>query len=64
VVEDEGVGFDPGARSNGYGLFSIRERLNHLGGSMQIESKPGGGTRVCLMAPSTRKGSKAVEGSA
>jgi signal transduction histidine kinase len=52
VVEDEGVGFDSGAGGSGYGLFSIRERVDHLGGSMQIESKPGEGTRICLTAPS------------
>ena len=64
VVEDEGVGFDPGASASGYGLFSIRERLNHLGGSMQIESRPGKGTRICLVAPITVTGPEKVEGSA
>ena len=56
VVEDEGVGFDAGADTRGYGLLSIRERLNHLGGSMQIESAPGEGTRVCLTAPVQAEG--------
>jgi signal transduction histidine kinase len=51
TVEDEGVGFDPEADSRGYGLLSIRERLNHLGGSIQIESSPGEGTRICLTVP-------------
>jgi signal transduction histidine kinase len=39
----------------GFGLFSIRERLYHIGGHMQIESKPGRGTRVTLFAPLTSK---------
>jgi signal transduction histidine kinase len=51
TVEDTGVGLSPGAESHGYGLFSIRERMNHLGGTMQVESVPGQGTRVVLTAP-------------
>lgn len=54
AVEDEGRGFDTEADSTGYGLFSIRERLNHLGGSMQISSAAGKGTRVVLLAPIAR----------
>ncbi len=56
-VEDDGVGFDveqtqiPGDLSNGFGLFDIRERLQHFGGSFQLESKPGQGTQVTLLAP-------------
>ena len=57
---DDGVGFKPpteGFASNktaGFGLFSIRERLSYLGGSVEIESKPGEGTRVTLVAPIKR----------
>ncbi len=57
VVEDDGVGFETdesGSRSgqaNGFGLFSIRERLDHLGGQFEIESRPGHGTRAILSAP-------------
>lgn len=56
-VEDNGVGFDsrkkrPGlSESSGYGLFSIHERLDYLGGSFHIESKLGRGTKVTLVAP-------------
>lgn len=50
-VADDGRGFDPSAQTNGYGLFSIRERLESLGGNMRIESEPGKGTRVILTAP-------------
>lgn len=51
VVEDDGPGFPddiefrPGA-SNGYGLFSIRERVTHYGGDLQISDIPSGGSSV------------------
>jgi len=57
IVEDNGVGFTPdklGASSGkmeGFGLFSIRERLNYFGGQMEIESTPGEVTRVILTIP-------------
>ncbi len=47
IVEDQGVGFDPASlsRESGsgdrFGLFSIRERLELLGGGMKIDSAPG-----------------------
>jgi hypothetical protein len=56
-VEDYGVGFDvsklaphsgPGG---GFGLFSIRERPGHLGGRVDLQSAPGHGTKVTLVAP-------------
>jgi signal transduction histidine kinase len=52
-VEDRGAGFDHEAIPPGFGLFSIRERLNHLGGDMQIDSVPGAGTRIVVSAPMT-----------
>jgi signal transduction histidine kinase len=51
AIEDIGVGLSPGTENHGYGLFSIRERMNQLGGAMQVESAPGQGTRVVLIAP-------------
>ncbi|MBI4559681.1 MAG: response regulator [Candidatus Hydrogenedentes bacterium] len=57
VVEDKGKGFDleqfRNRKSNQltFGLFSIQQRLVHLGGNMEIESMPGKGTRVTLTAP-------------
>jgi signal transduction histidine kinase len=56
-VTDDGVGFDPhevAARPNhlsGFGLFNIRERLHHLGGSLEVHSTPGRGTCVTITAP-------------
>ena len=58
TVSDQGIGFDPATldqRSRtqpvGWGLFSIRERLTLLGGRFEIDSAPGEGTRVRLVAP-------------
>lgn len=54
-VEDDGVGFDSSnlgeSPSGGLGLFSVRERLDHLGGGVEIDSSPGGGTRMVVVAP-------------
>ena len=56
-VKDDGVGFEPSEigpaldQSSRYGLFSIRERLEPLGGYMEVASRPGKGTKVTLTAP-------------
>ena len=62
AVEDDGVGMEPEAAAvKGTGLFSIRERLSHMGGSMHIESAPGRGTKVRLCAPLVNGNSKKAE---
>jgi len=38
-------------RQGGFGLFNIRERLDHIGGSVDIRSSPGHGTRIILTVP-------------
>lgn len=56
-VEDDGIGFNPleiktGAILSGkFGLFSIRERLEQLGGHVEIKSRPGEGSRIIMVAP-------------
>ncbi len=56
-VKDDGDGFDtryPAGQPDlqkGYGLFDIREKINHLGGSLDILSSPGAGTRVRMTIP-------------
>jgi len=60
-IEDDGIGFDPAEtmlnahRKHAFGLFHLRERLEHLGGSFDVESKPGCGTRITLIAPLTEE---------
>ena len=55
VIEDDGKGFDTSAvevnKNGGYGLFMIRERMEHLGGSFTITSKIGKGSRSTILAP-------------
>lgn len=56
-VSDMGVGFDPtrlevtAGIPGGFGLFNIRERLELLGGRLEIQSASGRGTRVVIVAP-------------
>ncbi len=55
-VRDRGKGFDVHAKAGGsnavnFGLFSIRERMQALGGSIELESVVGKGTRVTLVLP-------------
>jgi len=51
-VEDDGAGFVVGAQPSGerrsFGLVGIRERAELLGGSVEIDSTPGQGTRVVV----------------
>ena len=56
-VKDDGVGFDPvevtsmATKKAEFGLFSIRERLEQLGGLIEIDSKPGRGSKITMTAP-------------
>lgn len=51
-VTDKGIGFsDTSTGNSGYGLFNIRERMNHINGKFKIKSVPDHGTQVTLIAP-------------
>lgn len=55
-VLDDGQGFDADralshAETAGFGLFSIRERLRHLGGQLLVRSTIGAGSRLTLRLP-------------
>lgn len=58
-VADSGKGFDPScilrsnAESGGFGLFSIQERVDFLGGRLAIDSRIGGGSRFSITVPVT-----------
>ena len=51
-VSDDGCGFDPGdhpgIRDGHFGLQGIRERINHFGGDMSVESEIGKGSKVSI----------------
>ncbi len=51
-VADDGRGFDPAADpGDGFGLQSMRERVERLGGRVSVESAPGEGTTVTCVCP-------------
>jgi signal transduction histidine kinase len=49
-VEDDGVGM-PETPCKGFGLRSMRERVEQVGGALTITSVPGAGTRVEAEVP-------------
>jgi len=51
TLRDDGIGFDPAQKHNGFGLLSMRERAGVLGGTLQIESIVGSGTSLTLRIP-------------
>jgi signal transduction histidine kinase len=55
VIADDGQGFTPGSQMNGkarpLGLTSMRERVEALGGTFEVKSKPGSGTQVTATIP-------------
>ncbi|NMA34445.1 MAG: sensor histidine kinase [Clostridiaceae bacterium] len=61
-VYDDGVGFDTEILnernediSSGFGLVSMRERVELLGGDMRLSSEPGKGTRLNIIIPFTQE---------
>ena len=60
-IQDDGMGFDRaraeagGGSPGGMGLFTVRERLEYFGGSLETESSPCKGSRVILTAALTGK---------
>ncbi|NOZ48987.1 MAG: sensor histidine kinase [Chloroflexi bacterium] len=57
VIQDQGRGFVPGAavtgEGSGLGLQNMQERAQNLGGSLEITSQPGHGTRLTVRLPLT-----------
>jgi signal transduction histidine kinase len=50
-MHDNGRGFDPGNRHDGFGLLGISERVEGMGGQFKIESRPGEGTGILISLP-------------
>jgi signal transduction histidine kinase len=53
VVVDDGVGFDPDATTHGTGLQGIADRLDALGGRLEVRAAPGEGTTLVGSVPAT-----------
>ncbi len=52
IVEDDGVGFEPGRETgDGIGLLGMRERVGLFGGRVVLESRRGAGTTVVAEVP-------------
>lgn len=64
-VEDFGAGFDPSVVGRGdeagCGLFATKQRLGLMGAQVEIESSPGQGTRIRIVAPLGNGGPGAPE---
>jgi PAS domain S-box-containing protein len=69
-VEDKGAGFNAekmqsnGDGITGLGLFSIRERLEQMGGRLEVHASAGQGTSVSIFAPCHRQQSSVGDGAA
>jgi signal transduction histidine kinase len=53
-VSDDGVGFDRAARGYGTGLRGMADRLEALGGTLEVQSAPGAGTKILGRVPAAR----------
>ena len=57
IVSDDGAGIDPellrawDGSEEGFGLFSLRERLDALGGQFEVQSAPGRGASITISGP-------------
>jgi len=51
VIHDDGLGFDPSTPAEGNGLLNFKSRLEELGGSCLVESRPAFGTTITFICP-------------
>ena len=51
TVTDDGIGFDPAAATNGFGLVGMRERVALVRGTFELVSAPGAGTTLRVTVP-------------
>jgi signal transduction histidine kinase len=52
-VVDDGKGIDTKSHAGGLGLIGMRERVEGLGGRLDVSGAPGTGTRLCAWIPAT-----------
>jgi signal transduction histidine kinase len=51
VLKDNGRGFDPNEKRDGFGLWSIRERIEAVSGKLEIHAAPGSGCQLYVWVP-------------
>jgi signal transduction histidine kinase len=51
IISDDGTGFDTSATTRGRGLTGMRERIELLGGEIEVSSEPGRGTEIHARVP-------------
>jgi signal transduction histidine kinase len=56
-VQDDGVGFDPASAGRGSGLQGMADRLDAVGGTLDVRSVPGAGTTIVGRVPTRSLGS-------
>jgi signal transduction histidine kinase len=54
-IEDDGAGFDPSITEYGTGLRGMADRLDAIGGSLEVRSAPGRGTTIAGRLPITTR---------
>ena len=56
TVADDGAGFDPRAAPKGWGLVGMKERIELMSGTLELDSKPGAGTTIHAVLPTAQRG--------
>jgi signal transduction histidine kinase len=51
VIADDGCGFNPCVEPGNFGIRGMRKRAASISAELQIQSKPGEGSQVCVIAP-------------
>jgi signal transduction histidine kinase len=51
TIEDDGKGFEPHGKPRGLGLLGIQERVDEMGGTLELVSSPGRGTTLAVTVP-------------
>ena len=60
TVQDDGDGFETSAPTSGFGLPGMRERVDLLDGTLEIQSAPGQGTTIKAVLPARRRAAEAA----
>jgi len=63
AIEDDGVGMPPTAKRYGFGLVAVRDRVEQLGGSLEVTALARAGSKVVVSLPTDRprRGAEGVE---